>query len=375
MTDIELVISANGCTDNTMAYLDYLSTAIPNLTWLWDDEPLGFAKATNIGIEASKAEKIVLLNNDTIILGNYWLQRLDFGDIASVLTLPSKITNQQFGVFFCTLITRKVFDAIGLLDESFEVGGCEDIDFCKRAIDVGFGLTDVGYRGDFPIYHVAEGTVHDPQLVHDYSLKFHANELKLAKKYNLDYYRFLLSNNYERAVFLKDDLVFPRETQRYKWAEKNRAGLSVLEIGCSTGYGVQFLNAHYLGLDYDPVIVEVAKEQNWGDYVEFDWADINTYQLDFYDTIIAFEVIEHLDNGLDIVKKLQNHCHRLLITVPHNEPKGFWGEHHKLHGLNESHFQGFKFAYINHAGEISDVMQPITTENPSNLMICRWDNE
>jgi len=377
MTDIELVISANGCTDNTMAYLDYLSTAIPNLTWLWDDEPLGFAKATNIGIKVAKAEKIVLLNNDTLILGKDWLQRLDVGDIASVLTLPSKITNQQFGVFFCTLITRKVFDAVGLLDESFEVGGCEDIDFCKRAIDGGFELKDVGYKGDFPIYHVAEGTVHDSQLVHNFSSKFHANELKLAKKYNLDYYRFLLSNNYERAVFLKGDLVFPRETQRYQWAAQNLLDGSIFELGCTTGYGTQFFsNKHtYLGLDYDSIIIDVANDQKWGEHTEFVYANINDYSMDFYTNIVAFEVIEHLDNGLEIVEKLKKHCKRLLITVPHNEPKGFWGEHHKLHRLNESHFQGFKFAYINHAGEISDVIQPITPENPSNLMICRWDNE
>ena len=175
-----------------------------------------------------------------------------------------------------------------------------------------------------------------------------------------------------KEQYLKGDAVFPRETQRYEWAEKNRAGLTILEIGCSTGYGVQFLNAHYLGLDYDPIIVEVAKEQNWGDYVEFNWADINTYQLDFYDTIIAFEVIEHLDNGLEIVEKLKNHCHCLLITVPHNESKGFWGEHHKLHGLTEADFLDFEFEYVNQHGQISKEMQPITEQNICNLMLCKY---
>ena len=79
-----------------------------------------------------------------------------------------------------------------------------------------------------------------------------------------------------------------------------------------------------------------------------------TYELGQYTNIIAFEVIEHLDNGLEIVEKLKQHCKRLLITVPHNEPKGFWGEHHKLHGLTEKDFPGFKFAYISHDGTISD---------------------
>ena len=381
MTDIELVISANGCTDNTKAYLQYLKTVVPNMLWWWNDEPLGFAKATNVGIKAAKTNKIVLLNNDTLLLEqpkNQWLTRLDdyHADISSVLTLYSKITNQKFGVFFCTMIDKKVFDTIGLLDESFETGGCEDIDFCFRADQNGFSLVDVGSKGDFPIYHVAEGTVHDPELVSDWEQKFYKNELKLAKKYNMDHYRYLLQNNYERAVFLKGDPVFPRETQRYNWARQNLRGTSILEIGCSTGYGCQFLpdNYTYMGIDYDPIIIQVAKEQEWRANCEFVNVDINKIGIDHYDTIIAFEVIEHLDNGLEIVEMLKRHCKRLLITVPHNEPKGFWGEHHKLHGLNESNFSGFHFNYINHNGEISDIRQPVTPENPSNLMICRWDN-
>jgi len=381
MTDIELVISANGCTDNTKAYLQYLKTAIPNMQWWWNDEPLGFAKATNVGIKAAKTDKIVLLNNDTLLLEqpkNQWLNRLDdfHADISSVLTLHSKITQQKFGVFFCTMIDKKVFQTIGLLDENFETGGCEDIDFCFRADQNGFSLVDVGSKGDFPIYHVAEGTVHDPELVSDWEQKFYKNELKLAKKYNMDHYRYLLQNNYERAVFLKGDPVFPRETQRYQWARQNLRGTSILEIGCSTGYGCQFLpdNYTYMGIDYDPIIIQIAKEQEWRANCEFVNVDINKIGIDHYDIIIAFEVIEHLDNGLEIVEMLKRHCKRLLITVPHNEPKGFWGEHHKLHGLNESNFSGFHFNYINHNGEISDVMQEVTPENPSNLMICRWDN-
>ena len=121
------------------------------------------------------------------------------------------------------------------------------------------------------------------------------------------------------------------------------------------------------------MIVEVAQNQGWDYDATFVNADINTYPLEQYDTIIAFEVIEHLDNGLEIVEKLKKHCKRLLITVPMNEPKGFWGEHHKLHGLNESHFPGFKFNYISESGEITDTPQPITQDNKCNLMICYED--
>jgi len=378
MNDVELIVSSNGCTDNTSAYLNYLKTAIPHFKWVDSKEPLGFAKATNAGINVATANRIVLLNNDTQILHDSWLEKLDTGDISAVWTQFSHITQRRFAVFFCVMIDRKVFDTIGLLNEEYGTGGCEDIEFCYKAEQAGFKITANWDDGSFPIYHAAEGTVHNTALVQNWDNIFLLNELKLAKKYNPKWYYWRLSNNYERAVFLKGDPVFPRETQRYEWAVENFDGSSILEIGCSTGYGRQFFPDYinYIGLDYDPIIVDVAKDQNWNGLNNlFVSGDINKFILGQYDTIVAFEVIEHLDNGLEIVEKLKQHCKRLLITVPHNEPKGFWGEHHKLHGLTEKDFNGFKFAYINHAGNISDAMIPVSDSNPSNLMICRWDNE
>ena len=199
--------------------------------------------------------------------------------------------------------------------------------------------------------------------------------LAYAKQYDDQLYRYLLSNNYERAVFLKGDPVYPREATRYLWANRHLLGKNILEIGCSTGYGSQFLpnDINYMGLDYDPIIIQVAQEQQWNENISFSYADINTFPLKQYDTIIAFEIIEHIDNGLEIAQKLKNYCRRLLLTTPHNEPKGFWGEHHKLHGLNELHFPDFKFNYINEHGYIAEQPQSINDKNRCNLMIMRWD--
>jgi len=199
--------------------------------------------------------------------------------------------------------------------------------------------------------------------------------LAYAKQYDDQLYRYLLSNNYERAVFLKGDPVLPREATRYLWANRNLLGGNILEIGCSTGYGSQFFpnNINYMGLDYDPIIIDVAREQEWGLNTSFTNADINTYPLAQYDTIIAFELIEHVVNGLEIAQMLKNHCKRLLLTTPHNEPKGFWGEHHKLHGLNESNFPDFQYNYINEHGYITEQPQEINDKNRCNLMIMRWD--
>ena len=130
----------------------------------------------------------------------------------------------------------------------------------------------------------------------------------------------------------------------------------------------------YIGVDYDLRIVQCAASQGWQNNTLYVHADINTLELQQHDTIIAFEVIEHLDNGLQIIEKLKKHCKRLLITVPHNEPKGFWGEHHKLHGLTENDFPDFQFEYIDEHGNISSLLRALDVTNRFNLMICRWDN-
>jgi GT2 family glycosyltransferase len=66
MTNVDLVISANGCKDSTYRYLHYLELVVPHLTVVWNENAIGFARACNEGIKKAKTDKIVLLNNDTL---------------------------------------------------------------------------------------------------------------------------------------------------------------------------------------------------------------------------------------------------------------------------------------------------------------------
>jgi hypothetical protein len=388
MNNVELIISANGCVDNTKAYLTYLETAVPNLKVAWGDAALGYAKATNAGIKLATTNKIILLNNDTVLLDqpkNQWLDMLeapflqdaDVG-ITGPIVQNSPEANHYFCIFFCVMIDKKVFDKIGLLNEEYGVGTGEDTEFCIEAVSAGFKMAETNpkvleeqfYVGGFPIYHVGEGTVHDPSLVSDFNSVFRRNARKLARKYNPQGYKWSLMNNWERYMAIKGEEVHPREKARYLWAASKVLGNSLLEVGCSNGYGSQFFgdSVNYLGLDYDASIVEVAREEGWGDNKQFVHADINTFPLEQYDTIVAMEVIEHLDNGLEVAQRLKQHCKRLLVTVPYMETPGFWGEHHKLHMLNESHLPGFTYQFMGEQGQISD-----TPHEGMNLMVCEYN--
>jgi glycosyltransferase involved in cell wall biosynthesis len=202
LQDVELVISANGCVDNTKQYLEHLKTIVPNLKVVWSDEPLGYPKATNLGIKAATADKIVLLNNDTKFLPqekNTWLNLLNapFEDekcgITCVVKEYSRVMQKSFAVFFCVMIHRKVFDRIGLLNEEYGTGSGEDMEFCIQTELAGFEVVEVirkvaldrkYFTGSFPIYHFGEGTVHDTSLVPDWKEVFLRNGLRLANKYN-----------------------------------------------------------------------------------------------------------------------------------------------------------------------------------------------
>jgi FkbM family methyltransferase len=204
-----LIVSANGCTDNTRWYLDSLRHQFDSLgfgdhfTVVWHDQPLGFSKAVNAGIQVSVGQRILLLNNDVTLLDqpcNSWLDRLnapferdaDVG-ITGTLKLFSKETGRDFLVFFCTMIDRKVIHRLGMLNEEYGVGGGEDIEYCIEAERAGFKIESVAKTrfdpkqntnvSDFPIWHQAEGTMHDPQLVPNWNHIFKTNMEKLADKY------------------------------------------------------------------------------------------------------------------------------------------------------------------------------------------------
>ena len=390
LEDIELIVSANGCTDNTKRYLDYVISAFEyygcgqNFKYVIRPEPSGYARATNDGIKIATCDKIVLLNNDTVLLEqrqNQWLEMLAAdGDISGPIVQYSPDADRMFAVFFCVMIDRKVFDKIGLLNEEYGVGTGEDVEFCIEAEQAGFRVTEAApkrlespifYTGGFPIYHVGEGTVHDTDLVQNFGSVFAKNGRKLARKYNPKGYKWGLMNNFERYMAIKGEEVLPREKGRYLWASSRAKGKTLLEVGCSNGYGSQFFDnsIDYLGLDYDAAIIEVAGEEGWGENCTFINANINTFELGKYDTIVAMEVIEHIDTGKEIAQKLKKHCKRLLITVPYMEEPGFWGEHHKLHRLTEADFPGFTYQFMGEDGKIAD--KPF--DGIMNLMLCEYN--
>jgi len=217
---LEVIVVANGCTDDTKEYVESLGD------WaklIWSDEPLGYTKATNLGIKQALGEYVVLLNNDTELLKqdqNRWLDQLEapFSDEKVGLTGPLQLYDPYAAhyalIFFCVMIKKTVFDEIGILDEIFSPGGGEDIDFSMRAVQAGYKVIcvcDIEYStaantnvGKFPIWHKNNKTFKDIPEYGTTIIK--RNGLINCKKYNKNIKLNLGSGGVDYPGYLSVDL-------------------------------------------------------------------------------------------------------------------------------------------------------------------------
>lgn len=175
----EIIVVANGCTDGTEAWIKKMAGLFPTITLVSSKKALGYTKAVNKGLKVAKGEYIVLLNNDTVLLNqgyNDWLNILvkPFLDDPTVgITGPMRTfcehAGRNFLIFFCVMISRRLYEDLGPLDEAFSPGYGEDTDYCCKAEDLGYKVLQVPVEssiyydknrmtGNFPIYHAGNVT-------------------------------------------------------------------------------------------------------------------------------------------------------------------------------------------------------------------------
>jgi len=197
-----VIVVDNGSTDETAERLRGLTAAGWPLEVISDEENLGYTLAANQGLIAADSDRVVLLNNDTVVLPG-WLEGL-----LAVLGLDERIgivgpkvispehdrimatgglifarsgcylpigrgaarhdprfctpEDRQYIEGSCMLITRQVIDAIGHLDEAYAPGYFEDADYCFRAREAGFRTV---YSPFAEIVHYAGVTARMPEVL------------------------------------------------------------------------------------------------------------------------------------------------------------------------------------------------------------------
>jgi GT2 family glycosyltransferase len=163
----EIIVVDNASTDGTPEYLKGMNvTVISNAT------NLGCAKAWNQGIRASRGEVVGILSNDIVVTPG-WLPALvrfleqsghgivspamregpldyELDRYAAEFTESCRTATRPGLLGACMLVRRAVLDGIGLFDEGFAYGGCEDVDFLWRAQKAGI---TAGVTGSAFIHH------------------------------------------------------------------------------------------------------------------------------------------------------------------------------------------------------------------------------
>jgi len=99
---------------------------------------IGFAKAINKGLEKIDSD-FILLNDDTTVLKG-WIDEIIRASKEYDIVGQKGYMRPEHFPFWGVYIKKELIDKIGLLDERFEVGEWEDVDYCIRAIDAGFKL-------------------------------------------------------------------------------------------------------------------------------------------------------------------------------------------------------------------------------------------
>lgn len=171
--------------DNKRECFEFLHTPDSRIRYFPQAENLGYTKSINLGLAVSTAPYVVLLNSDTEVMTDGWLEKLaeGFGPDPNLAacgpatdrlqqglagTLPKKSglhyltpSMTPHGIldvklwFWCIMLKREAILDVGYLDERFSPGGGDDDDWLMRAYAKGW---KAAIQTDVLVKHVGQAS-------------------------------------------------------------------------------------------------------------------------------------------------------------------------------------------------------------------------
>jgi GT2 family glycosyltransferase len=265
--ELEIIVVDSASSDNT---LPMLRERFPQVKLLTQSENLGYTRCNNIGLKAASGRHLMLLNPDTEVIGNALVTMVNFLDanphigIIGPHTLNADGTTQStrrrfptpYILFFestwlqpyapkslldsyyiangasdgdiieidwvqgsVLMARRAVYEQIGGLDEGY-VMYSEEVDWCKRAKNAGWGVV---YVGTAQIIHY--GGKSSEQVVVRSHIYFQKSKLRYTRKY----YGWLMAELLREFLLLNYTWQFGLESA--KWLVGHKRDLRRERIG------------------------------------------------------------------------------------------------------------------------------------------------
>jgi O-antigen biosynthesis protein len=194
----------------TRNQLTHLAAEHKSSVLLVNERNLGFVKSCNIGMDASTSLYLVLLNSDAVVPPG-WLSRLvacvesdprigivnPLSNEAANISIPlapgcnflgmdeglrrsrkPSYPNIVTAIGFCLLLRRRMLEQIGLFDEIYGIGYCEETDLCLRAMKAGWRVVACD---DVYIFHRGNGSFDDRDE------RYRKNVKIFFERYGLEY--------------------------------------------------------------------------------------------------------------------------------------------------------------------------------------------
>ena len=155
----------------------------------------------------------------------------------------------------------------------------------------------------------------------------------------------------------------------YEFALNYVKNNKVLDYGCGTGYGTYMLSKSaqtVVGVDVSNEAIAYAKEHFVSDNLTF--KNIDEADIEKYDLIVSFQVIEHLSDDKAYLKKLKGMLNPkgvLLLTTPNKQGRAFnyiqkpWNKYHlkeytvkSMGNLIKRFFANFEILHISSVTEL-----------------------
>jgi GT2 family glycosyltransferase len=312
-----------------------VTTQRPNVTVIVNEQPKSFAKNINQIINISNGKDIIVLNNDVVFTEN-WLQPLTQHNNVIVipscnqtheyntdqLTLTNSMSIDQFDnkfyylsdivrqhkqsnpsgfyerllmPFYVFRLPYEVYSRVGLFDESFGIGGGEDVDYRIRAIESGFNVkyTTQSYLLHFHGKSTWDGGETFEETQQRNKLYFN----KFIEKWGSDLANLLITGGDPQSVVNKYLLDNYTITDMIKQLLSIRQGNSIVElknvsasgllpyirqlgnnlVGCELGVCKGFTLRYFL--DLAPEISKVYAVDSWTPYMDW-WGPITQQMVD-----------------------------------------------------------------------------------------------